>query len=77
MQDGTLYYTPIDPPARPFKRGDAVDTLDRHGKPMERTTVVRAGRKVVHTSCGRAWNQSGEYFSDGRGWPFPTIRLVE
>ena len=73
--DGTLYYTPTDPPKQPFRCGDVVDTFDRNGVAMERVIVTYAGPKVVRTSCGRRWNQKGEWFPDDRAWPFPTIQV--
>lgn len=60
-------------PSRPFVKGDIVDTMDREGKRMETVKVLRAGPRVVKTSCGRTWTQDG-YYLGHQAWPFPWIR---
>lgn len=67
------YHVP-DAPARPFKKGDVVVTVDREGKDMDRRIVTSAGKRIVKTDCGRQWTQDGWRWDGERTWPFPTIR---
>lgn len=69
-----LTYVMPKPPSRPFRRGDLVDTFDREGKRMETVQVVRAGPRIVRTSCGRTWSPRGRYLGS-QEWPWPSIRL--
>jgi hypothetical protein len=72
-----LTYKPTPPPARPFRKGDRVESLDREGVAMGEhlVTSVRAG--VVRTDCGRSWAVDGQWFDGSVAWPFPSIRLAE
>ncbi|WP_448208181.1 hypothetical protein [Azospirillum sp. sgz302134] len=72
MSDLT-YHVP-DQPARPFARGDEVETVDREGNSMGRQRITKADKRIVHTDCGRAWTQDGDWWNGERAYPFPTIR---
>lgn len=74
MSDLT-YHVP-DLPARPFAKGDAVETIDRDGVYMGTLRVVKAGKRIVHTDCGRRWTQDGDWWTGERSHPFPTIRHI-
>lgn len=67
------YHVP-DPPARPFKKGDAVAIVDREGNDIGRQTVTAAGKRIVTTDCGRQWTQNCWRWDGEREWPFPSIR---
>lgn len=69
-----LFYIPTDPPTTPFAVGDTVEVLDRDGTAMSRSTVVRINARTVKTSCNRTWTKNGEWYGDGRPYPFPSIR---
>ena len=69
----TLTYIPPTKPSRPFKVGDIVDTMDREHNRMGTVKVVRAGPRIVKTSCGRTWSPRGWYVGHNE-WPFPWIR---
>lgn len=75
-RDGrNLTYVVPEPPARPFRRGDRVQTVDRDGSVMGEQLVTAVRNGSVRTDCGRSWSASG-WWSDGtRAWPFPSIRL--
>lgn len=72
----TLFYTPTDPPPRPFAVGDEVETLDRDHNVMETVKVTRVTSRRVYTSCGRRWSLDGLWHDGNRAYPFPSIRLV-
>lgn len=67
------YHVPAQPD-RPFVKGDEVETVDREGAPMGQQRVTKAGKRIVHTDCGRRWTQGGEWWDGERSYPFPTIR---
>lgn len=71
MADFT-YHVP-DPPTRPFRRGQMVTVVDSQGLELSEVKVTRGG-KIVQTSCGRWWTPDGWRWSEGRRWPFPTIK---
>lgn len=68
-----MTYVQPTKPSRPFKRGDLVDAMDREGNRMSTVRVVRAGKRIVRTSCGRTWSQRGWWIGE-QEWPFPWIR---
>lgn len=70
----TLTYVRPTKPSRPFERGDFVDVMDRLGNRSETRKVVRAGKYVVLTDCGRRWDQRGFWRGENGSWPFPWIR---
>lgn len=70
----SLTYKVPEPPGRPFRKGDIVETLDRNGGVMGTEVVVYAGPKIVRTKDGRRWNQDGWWVGE-IAWPFPSIRL--
>lgn len=71
-----LNYVPAKP-IRAFRKGDIVEKLNRNGEVVSVVRVTYASSKVVHTSCGRRWDQRGWWFPDEHAWPFPSIRLKD
>lgn len=69
----SLTYVVPTAPSRPFAVGDLVDVMDREGKRMSTTRVMRAGPKIIKTRCKRTWSPRGWYVGHGE-WPFPWIR---
>jgi hypothetical protein len=69
-------YKEHEPPPRPFKVGDVVELIDSQGTACGTMNVSRAGPKIVRVKDGRRYvHGDGRWFSDGRAWPFPWIRL--
>lgn len=69
-----LTYVIPTKPSRSFVRGDIVDVMDREGLVISTRRVVRAGKRVAVTDCGRRWNQNGYWIGENGSWPFPWIK---
>ncbi|BBK44155.1 hypothetical protein STVA_41750 [Allostella vacuolata] len=50
-------------PDRPFEPGELVCVVDRRGVPIGATTVARALRSRIVTSCGRRWTLDGRHLA--------------
>jgi len=71
-------YKPHEPPPRAFVKGDIVHLIDSQGFDCGPLKIKRAGKRIVTVEDGCQYKQSdGRWFSDGRAWPFPWIRLAQ
>jgi hypothetical protein len=63
---------------KPFFRGEVVEVCDRDLKAMSTQKVIRVGKRVVVTECGRRWDaKNGWWIGQNGTWPFPSIRHVK
>jgi hypothetical protein len=73
MIDHSTYKMP-PPIMRPFQRGEMVNVRDSQLEVIGVQKVVRAGKRVVRTDCGRSWEAtSGWWIGEFQAWPFPSI----
>ena len=70
-----LTYVPPEPPVRPFRKADRVETLNREGGVIGEQIVTAVRGNIVRTDCGRRWSAHGWWFDGLASWPFPSIRL--
>lgn len=73
-----MTYKVPKPRGKPFRKGDLVETCDRHLEVMEVVRIVAAGSRQVRTECGRLWRQKdGWWIGDTGVFPFPSIRHLK
>jgi hypothetical protein len=71
----SMTYKVPKPIRRPFYRGEIVETCDRDLTVMSKQRVIRVGKRIVVTECGRRWRASDGWWVGENGvWPFPSIR---